>query len=131
MKLTKEVLNRLTTPQLMVYAELMTNQIDELDKYGMDVRLCESYGGISKTDMEKIHNDLALKISNGEEARISLVAEINRRMKKDLKIDFGPSDVQPYLNKYQKEFPLIGKGEAEIKAFNEKKKQESKTLNKV
>lgn len=117
-------LENLSTQQLMVYAELITNQVDELDRFGMDVKVCESFGGMSKNEMEEIHNKLSLKITEGEKTRISLVKEINRRMRRDLKISFGPSDVQPYLNKIQQEFPLIGKGEAEIKAHLEKKRRE-------
>ena len=113
------------TPQIMVYAELTTTQLDELDKYGMDIALCESYGGITKAEMKELHEKLSIKMLKIEESRIALLKEINSRMRRDLNVSFGPSDVQPYLNKIQTKFPLIGKGEAEVKAFLAKKEKET------
>lgn len=120
-------LENLSSSQVMIYAELTTQQLDELDRYGMDVTLCESFGGMTEEEKKEIHDSLSLKIIKIEETRLSLVKEINKRMRRDLKIGFGPSDVQPYLNKFQTEFPLIGKGEAEVKAWLAKKEKETKT----
>jgi hypothetical protein len=117
-------LSKLTTPQLQVYAELTTAQLDELDKYGMDTTICHSFGGIDELDKKKIHDNISIKMIKIEETRISLVKEINRRMRRDLETSFGPSDVQPYLNKFQTEFPLIGKSEIEVKQWLKKKETE-------
>lgn len=109
-------ISNLTTPQIMVYAELTTKQLEELDAYGMDVTVCESHGGITESEKDEIHISLSEKMNVIEESRILLVKEINKRMRRDLNTSFGPSDVQPYLNKFQKNYPYIGLGESEIKA---------------
>lgn len=122
-------IKELGTQQIMAYAEMVTKTLEELNQIGGEITLCCSYGGIEESDKEDMHKEIALKMNKLEEARIDLAKEINRRLKKHLGIPFGPSDVQPLINKFVKKHPLLGKKEAEIQAV--KAKEEKAKLAKV
>lgn len=115
-------LTEFPTSQLMIYAEMVSKQFEELYDFDIQVVLCNQAGGLTKREKDEIRKDIGIKMEELESARVSLVKEINRRIKRDLKIKFGPSDVQPYINGYVNKYPLIGKGEAEIKTVLENKK---------
>lgn len=122
-------LKELGTQQIMAYAEMVTKTLDELNQLGGEITLCCSYGGIEESDKEDMHKEISLKMDKLEEARVDLAKEINRRLKKHMGIPFGPSDVQPLINKFVTKFPLLGKGEDEVKMILAK--QEKAKLAKV
>jgi len=119
------------TQTIMVYAEMVTKTYEELNQFGADVTLCFSYGGIEEKEKKEIQKVLSAKMDELDKARISLVKEINSRLKKNMGISFGPSDVQPLLNKYVLKHPNLGKGEAEIKALKEKERQDKEAESKM
>lgn len=120
------------TAQIMVYAEMVSKQFEELYDFDVQVVMCHQHGGLLNHERDAIRKDIGVKMVELEGARVSLVREINRRIKRDLGIKFGPSDIQPYINKYVKKHPLIGKGEAEIKTvLSQKAKEKVKTLKKA
>lgn len=119
------------TQTIMVFAEMVTKTYEELNQFGGDVTLCFSYGGIEEKEKEEIQKVLSSKMDELEEARIKLVKEINRRLKKNMGISFGPSDVQVLLNKYVLKYPNLGKGESEIKALKEKERQDKEANTKM
>ena len=118
-------LKEMPTSKLFPYSEMVTTMINELDNFGSEVEECHAYGGMTLNNKKEIQDKLTNKILKLDDVRIDLVKEINRRLKKDLGIGFGPSDVQPYLNKILTEFPTIGKGESEIKMMVEKERRAS------
>jgi len=112
--------------RIMPYSEMISAMIEEMSLFGGEATMCCDYGGITEKEKEDIHHSLGLKMAKLEETRIKLVKEINRRMRKELGIGFGPSDITPYFNRIIKKHPLLGKGSSEIKAILEKKAQEKK-----
>lgn len=116
-------LSEFPTPQIMIYAEMVSKQFDELFEFDVQVYHCCEYGGMTEKEKDEVRADIGKNMVELEEARVKLVKEINRRIKRDLKIKFGPSDVQPFVNRYIEKYPLIGKGEAETKAIVAQKKE--------
>ena len=119
-------IKELNTQTIMAYAEMVTKVHDELNQAGGELTLCCSYGGITEKEKEEMHIELASKMDEVEEARITLVKEINSRLKETMGLSFGPSDVQPLMNEYMKRHPLIGKDKTEISRFLRKQKKEKK-----
>lgn len=124
-------ISEMTTQTIMVYAEMVTKLYDDLNQAGGEATLLCSWEGITEDEKKRIQDELAVKMDSIESARIELVKEINSRMKKSLGISFGPSDLQPLLNKYIKRHPLFGKGEAEVKAFVESQKNPKAKMKKA
>jgi len=110
-------LSEFPTSQIMVYAEMVSKQFEELYDFDVQVVMCHQHGGLMTHEKDIIRKDIGIKMIELEEARVKLVKEINRRIKRDMGIKFGPSDIQPFINKYVKKHSLIGKGEAEIKTI--------------
>lgn len=116
-------LSEFPTQQILIYAELVSKEFDELYEFDVQVVLCHQAGGLSDSEKNDIRKDIGTKMEELEKHRVLLVKEINTRVKKHLGLKFGPADVQPYINRYVKKYPLIGKGEAEIKMMKEKEKK--------
>lgn len=132
----KRNLKGMTTQKLMVYTEILTKMLGDLDDLGMRFTYAAGDGRI--TDKEKEDNQIKLlnKINLYEQLRIQCVTEINNRFKDDMKVINGPSDIDDMLRGIKQKFPMVmygskaewdlhvKEGEEMLKA-NEKKKVET------
>lgn len=103
----KRNLKGMTTQKLMVYTEILTKMLGDLDDLGMRFTYAAGDGRI--TDKEKQDNQIKLlnKINLYEQLRIQCVTEINNRFKDDMKVINGPSDIDDMLRGLKKEFPMV------------------------
>lgn len=121
------------THKIMVYSELLTAMIEKMDSVGMQAtQACEDKI-INETTMRKIHNDLTKQINIVEPKRIELVKELNNRIKKDVGLNRGTSDMDMWLHSFKTEYPdmFLSKAEFEFRKMQDKKKEAVKKTGKV
>ena len=115
-------LKYLETQKLTIYSELLTKMIDDMDTIGMQATTAHKDKQITRRVMEDVHKKLVAQIEIVEPKRIELVKELNKRIKKDIGINRGPSDLGVWLHSFQLEHPdmFLSKAEFTMKK-NEKK----------
>ena len=105
------------THKLMVYSELLTKMIGDLDEFGMQATRAYQDGIITEKEMQSIHKKLTLQIERIEPKRILLITELNKRFKADTGLSKGPSDLSKYLYDLNALHPdlFLSKSEYEFK----------------
>ena len=121
------------TQRIMVYSELLTAMIENMDSIGMQAtKACEDKI-ISEVTMKEIHDKLTKQINIVEPKRIELVKELNNRIKKDVGLNRGTSDMDLWLHTFKTDYPdlFLTKAEFEFKKMQDSKKEAVKKAGKV
>lgn len=124
-------IKEMNTQKLVIYAELLTGMVNEMDGFGRKVTQAKMDDYLTDSEMQEIHKDLMAKITMAEEARIELVKELSTRIKKDLSIRISPTTVHDTLRKYQEKYPYIGMSKAELEYLETEKKAKAKKEGKI
>jgi len=108
----------LDTRKLMVYSELISKIVGDLDAIGMQATYAARDGQITDQNKDSIHKVLIAKIDIYEPIRIEIVKEINKRFKKDLAVAKGPSELDELIQGFRKDYPdmFLTKAEFDFKA---------------
>lgn len=109
--------SKLESQKLVIYSELLTKMVSDLDQLGRLVTECCQNGGIEVKEMREVHKDMILQIQIFEPRRIEIVKELTKRMKNDLGINRGPGDIDAYCNKILSQYIHIGKTKEQIAAY--------------
>lgn len=113
---------QIETQKLMVYTEVLTKMVSDLDVFGMNITQKKFDGIITEKEMTAIHTKLAKQIHICEPKRIECAKEITRRIKEDLGINRGPGDIEIMIQNFQTEYPNLNKTkeDLELEKLNEK-----------
>lgn len=100
-------IKQLDNMKILSYSDVITSMVSNLDFFGKKVTDAFVQNRISEEEMQKLHELMANKISFLEDARIPLAKEMNRRIKHDLKIPHGPSDIDTLLTNLVQKNPTV------------------------
>ena len=118
------------TRKLMVYSELISKIVSDLDAIGMQATYAARDGQITDQNKDKIQSSLLAKINIYEPIRIELVTEVNKRFKKDLNVSQGPSELDEFVIGIRKEYPdmFLTKAEYDFKQSQKDPNPKGKTI---
>lgn len=121
----KKGLKYLETQKVVIYSELLTAMIGDMDAIGMQATNAHNDKQITEKVRDEIHIKLVKQIEIIEPKRIELVKELNKRVKADVGLNRGPSDLGEWLHTFKKDYPdmFLTKAEFEFKTKTEKKKE--------
>jgi uncharacterized short protein YbdD (DUF466 family) len=116
--------------RLVVYSELLSKMIYDIDEVGMRAVRAEQTGIITEENMKEIHAKLIPIIQDIEPKRIAIVKELNKRIKAEVGLMKGTSDLDGYLDSFKKEYPNIylTKEEYDLKLREEKQAEEMEKI---
>jgi uncharacterized short protein YbdD (DUF466 family) len=116
--------------RLVVYSELLTKMIYDIDDVGMRATRAAETGIITKDKMAEIHEKLIPTIENIEPKRIAIVKELNKRIKAEIGLTKGTTDLDEYLHGFKSEYPDIFLTKAEFD-YKQKSKADKDVKDKV
>jgi hypothetical protein len=93
--------------RLVVYSELLTKMIFDIDDVGMRATRAAETKIITEEQMQEIHDKLIPTVQNIEPKRIAIVKELNKRIKSEIGLKKGTTDLDEYLHSFKTDFPDI------------------------
>ena len=116
--------DKLSSTQIMIYLELSTKVLNELQEESYHILNCDFIGEIPKEDGNILDKKVTKLANVYTGAHQALTEEMSRRFKRDMKIGIGPADIQKIHHRWATDYPglSISKQDAYDRAIDKKKK---------
>lgn len=98
----------MTVERLLAYSSVIDEVINAIEDFYAMVMFSYEKGDLMKSELDEIHASLNNSYLEYVDTKNSIAKELQSRMKHDLKIKKGPSDIQNLLSGFVKKHPFIG-----------------------